>query len=332
MTALPDLSPDTIRARHAALGDVILRTPTVPLASEALRTALGGEIHAKLECLQHTGTFKARGALSSLRALMPAPNGITAVSAGNHAIAAAWAARTCGVSAKVVMQNTANPYRIAAARAFGAEVILRDPGAPSFAEAERLQRDEGRAFIHPFEGENVALGTAGVGLELVEDAPPLDAVIVACGGGGLLSGVAAAVRQLSPRTRVFGVEPDGACSMSQSLAKGVPVTLERTETIADSLAPPMALPMGFALVRAHVEKIVTVSDDDICAGQVIALQEAKLALEPAAGAVFAALLGPLRQELAGQRVGLVICGANIDASGFTSQIARGMPRAKELLS
>lgn len=322
MTDISAITLEAIRARHAALSDAILRTPTIPLASPRLAEATGATLWAKLECLQNTGTFKARGALSNIRA-SAAPGGITAVSAGNHAIAAAWAAKVTGVSAKVVMQNTANPYRVALARAYGAEVVLCDPGAPSFAEAERLRDEEGRLFIHPFEGENVALGTGGLGLELIEDAGPLDAVIVACGGGGLLSGVAAAVRQISPETKVFGVEPEGADSMSRSLAAGAPVTLQKTETIADSLAPPMALPMGFALVREYVERIVTVSDDQIRAGQVVALEEAKLALEPAAGAVFAALLGPLRDRVAGARVGLVVCGANIDADSFADQIEKG---------
>ncbi|MGB3244225.1 MAG: pyridoxal-phosphate dependent enzyme [Sulfitobacter sp.] len=311
-----------IKARAKALSDLVRRTPTVGLD---LPDARGVEVFAKLELFQHTGTFKARGALSNAMAIPKdrQPFGITAASAGNHAIAAAWAARQCGMSAKVVMQNTANPFRIALARAQAAEVILRDPGAATFAEAERLANEEGRTFLHPFDGANTVLGSAGVGLELMQDVPGLDAVIVSVGGGGLIGGIAAAVKLTNPDCDVYGVEPKGADSMSRSLAAGKPVTLDKVQTIADSLAPPMALPFGYAVCSRFVDDIVTVSDDEICAGMVVLAQDAKLAVEPAAGAVVAGLLGPLRARLQGKRVGLIICGANIDAAGFETLLARG---------
>ena len=221
------------------------------------------------------------------------------------------------------MQNTANPFRVALARTQQAEVILRDPGAATFGEAERLAAEEGRTFLHPFDGINTILGSAGVGLELMQDVPDLDAVIVSVGGGGLIGGIAAAVKLTNPKCEVFGVEPIGADSMSRSLAAGKPVTLDKVATIADSLAPPMALPFGYAVCSRFVDEIVTVSDDEICAGMVVLAQDAKLAVEPAAGAVVAGLFGPLRARLKGKRVGLVICGANIDAEEFETLLARG---------
>jgi len=257
--------------------------------------------------------------------------GITAASAGNHAIAAAWAARQCGLSAKVVMQSTANPFRVALARAESAEVIMKDGGLATFGEAERLQREEGRTFIHPFEGLNTSLGTAGIGLEFLEDIPDLEAVIVAVGGGGLISGIAAAVKAINPDCKVYGVEPAGADSMSRSIAARRPVSLNRVDTIADSLAPPMALPLGHALCSAYVDDMVTVTDDEICSGMVILQQEAKLAVEPAVGAVMAGIMLPLRNRLKGKRVGLVVCGANIDVVSYSKFLERGRANISRLI-
>jgi len=325
---------DAMQQRAEELRPSIVRTPVAPLTSALISQVLGdGIIHLKLECFQHTGTFKARGALSVAQAI-PSENkarGITAASAGNHAIAAAWAARQCGLSAKVVMQSTANPFRVALARAESAEVIMKDGGLATFGEAERLQREEGRTFIHPFEGLNTSLGTAGIGLEFLEDIPDLEAVIVAVGGGGLISGIAAAVKAINPDCKVYGVEPAGADSMSRSIAARRPVSLNRVDTIADSLAPPMALPLGHALCSAYVDDMVTVTDDEICSGMVILQQEAKLAVEPAVGAVMAGIMLPLRNRLKGKRVGLVVCGANIDVVSYSKFLERGRANISRLI-
>ncbi len=326
---------EAMQMRADALRKDILQTPVVPLSSPMVSDVLdGAHMALKLECFQHTGTFKARGALSVARSLDDDTRGrgITAASAGNHAIAAGWAAAKLGISAKVVMQNNANPFRVDLARATGAEVIMKPPGAETFAEAERLVREEGRIFIHPFEGLHTSLGTAGVGLELMAQVADLDAVVVSVGGGGLISGVAAAVKAINPACRVYGVEPQGADSMSQSLASGAPVTIDKVDTIADSLGPPMALPFGHALCAVYVDDVVTVSDDAICAGMVVLQQAAKLAVEPAAGAAMAGALGPLRSQLAGRRVGLIVCGANIDTDSYLGQLSRGQAALASLLS
>ena len=328
----PDISAITleaIRARAQELAPFVVRTPIVGVKCPALGR---GRLHLKLELFQHTGTFKARGALSNVRAIAPSDQaaGITAASAGNHAIAAAWAARQCGMSSKVVMQNTANPYRVALAREEATEVVMRDPGAPTFEEAARLASEEGRTFVHPFDGINTFLGTAGVGLEFMQDVADLDAVVVSVGGGGLISGVAAAVKLNNPACAVYGVEPIGAAGMSRSLAAGQPVTLDSLDTLADSLAPPMALTLGHAMCSKFVDEVVTLSDAQICAGMVVLAEDAKLAVEPAADAAMAGVLGPLRKRLQGKRAGVVVCGANIDAAGFAELATRGQDHVAAL--
>ncbi len=316
-----------IQKRTHQLSKVILRTPTVKTTSSMINNILdGGELYLKLECLQHSGSFKARGALSVIHSIPSNKKqaGITAASAGNHAIAAAWAARISGLSAKVVMQATANPFRIALAQTEHAEVIIKEPGQATFLEAERLSIDEGRTFVHPFEGIHTTLGTAGVGFEFIQDVPELEAIIVSVGGGGLISGVASAIKSINPDCRVYGVEPIGAATMSQSLKSGRPITLGKIDTIADSLSPPMTLPFGYAVCNSFVDDIVTVTDDQICAGMVHFQQEAKLAVEPAAGASMAALIGPLRSLIQGKKTGIVVCGANIDADNYSLHLKRGL--------
>jgi len=328
----PDL--EMMQARHRDLVDNVLRTPMVRCPSDILADALGGaEVYFKLELLQHTGSFKARGALSCVAAIPDADRarGITAVSAGNHAVAAAWAAKQAGISAKVVIISSCNPMRLALVKALGAEVVMKNTPAAAFAEAERLEAEEGRIFVHPFEGCNTTLGAAGVGLEMIEDMPDLDAVIVSIGGGGLISGVSAAIKAVAPNCAVLGVEPFGASSMYDSLKKGAPVTLDNVATLADSLGAPMALPYSFGATQRFVDDVVLVSDDMICAGLALFQQEAKLAVEPAAGAVLAAALGPYRGRLQGKKIGFVVCGANIDAATYGQLLARGKDRISALL-
>ncbi|MCJ8340343.1 MAG: pyridoxal-phosphate dependent enzyme [Pseudomonadales bacterium] len=317
---------DAIKACARQLQPFVMRTPVISTAAPVIQQLLEVEtISLKLELFQHTGTFKARGALAVAQAIPEHKRaaGITAASAGNHAIAAAWAARVLSMSAKVVMQSNANPLRVTMAKAQGAEIIMKAPGAETFAEAERLVQDEGRTFIHPFDGPYTSLGAAGVGLEFIEELPDLEAVVVSVGGGGLISGVAAAIKAINPKCKIYGVEPSGADSMSKSFAQQAPVTLDKVATIADSLGPPMSLPFSYALCQRHVDQLVTVTDDAICAAMLLLQQSAKLALEPAGATALAGALGPLRSKLAGKKIGIVICGANIDQQSYASLLARG---------
>jgi len=272
---------------------------------------------------QRTGSFKARGALVNMLMLTESERarGICAISAGNHAIAAAFAAHSAGVSAKVVMKAGAMPFRIEQCRRYGAEVELAPDVHAAFRRVHEIQEKEGRALIHPFEGLRTSAGTATLGLEFIEQAPDLDAVIVPIGGGGLASGVSTAIKLIKPACEVFGVEPFGADTMYRSFQSGKPESLDRLDTIADSLAAPYALPISFALCRASIDEIVRVSDAEMIAAMRFLLAHAKLAVEPAGAAATAALLGPLRERLAGRRVGLIVCGSNIDAATFAQLVA-----------
>jgi len=311
-----------IRDLRDALGDSIHTTPM--LWCGAIDRALdnGTTVWGKLEFLQRTGTFKARGALANLRKLSEAQvrAGVTAVSAGNHAIATAFAARVVGTSAKVVMLGSANPARVEACRTQGAELIIVDDVHEAFAVARRIEQDEGRYFVHPFEGPEVATGTGTIGLEICDQLDAFDALVVPIGGGGLMAGVANAVRQLRPTVRIIGVEPEGANSMHLSFAAGEPRSIERVTTIADSLGAPYAMPYSFALCRDNVDRLVTVNDLQLRRAMGFLFDQMKFAVEPACAASTAALLGPLRNELAGQRVVLVYCGSNIDWETYARQV------------
>lgn len=296
-------------------------TPVIRCA--AIEAEIGGEtrVFAKLEFLQRTGTFKARGALATLYGLSPErlAIGVTAVSAGNHAIATAFAAQAIGTTAKVVMIRAANPSRIEACRSYGAEVVLADDVHQAFEVAEKIQNDEGRYFVHPFEGPAVATGTGIVGLEICEQCDEFDTVIVPVGGGGLIGGIANVVKRLRPACEVIGVEPEGADTMHRSLASGKPMAIEAVRTIADSLGAPFALPYSFGLCQLHVDRLAMVDDLQLRRAMGYLFRAMKIAVEPACAASTAALLGPLRNELQGKRVMLVMCGSNIDWATFEKQ-------------
>ena len=323
----PDIQE--IRALRDRLTEETIVTPMLRCA--AIEQAAGGNtsVQAKLEFLQRTGTFKARGALATLHGLDNAQleAGVTAVSAGNHAIATAFAAHTLDTTARVVMIKSANPSRIAACRSFGADVVLAQNVHEAFAVAERIQEEEGRYFVHPFEGPAVALGTGTVGLEIVEQAGEFDTLIVPVGGGGLIGGVANAVKQLRPECEIIGVEPVGADSMHRSREAGAPQSIDKVETIADSLGAPFAMPYSFALTEQHVDRLVLVDDLQLRHTMGFLFTAMKIAVEPACAASTAALLGPLREDLLGKRVVLVMCGSNIDWDTFEKQAIFDEPTA-----
>jgi threonine dehydratase len=218
------------------------------------------------------------------------------------------------------MPRTASPARVEGCREYGAEVELVDDVHRAFARVREIEAQEGRAFIHPFEGPLTALGTATMGLEICEQARDLDAIIVPIGGGGLCAGVAAAVKQLLPRCEVYGVEPAGADSMHRSFASGKPESIDAVRTIADSLGAPHAAPYSFALCRRYVDRLVKVDDDALRSAMALLFRSAKLAVEPAGAAATAALCGPLRSTLDGKRVAVIVCGANIDALTFAKHL------------
>ena len=329
-------APPTLAAISAAstrLAPYVRQTPVWEWRDQLLASTLatGTEVILKLELFQHSGSFKARGALMNILSLGPEEikRGVTAVSAGNHAAAVSYAAHTVGTSAKVVMPKTASPARIAICHRYGAEVVLADDGAGAFAAVKDIERTEGRSFVHPFEGIRTATGTATVGLEFLRQMDDLDAVVVPVGGGGLIGGIAAAVKQLKPGCAVYGVEPRGNDVIRRSLESGRPEQAENVQTIADSLSPPFALPYSLSLIQRFVDDIVLIDDEELTEALYLVFDRLKLAVEPAGAASTAALLGPLRDRLATRRVGLIVCGANIDPPRFSQYLERGAARWRE---
>jgi threonine dehydratase len=316
---------ERIRATRERLSDLVETTPVRVWRDEVLEKRLGprAQVVLKEELFQRAGSFKPRGALAVMLDLTPEAlaRGVTAVSAGNHAMAVAYAAGVLDTTAKVVMPKTASAFRVARCRAMGAMVELVDDVHQAFARVKEIEAQEGRTFVHPFEGPLTALGTATLGLEFIEQAGPLDAVVVPIGGGGLCAGVAAAVKLKSPTTLVFGVEPEGADSMHRSFAAGSPQSIEKVTTIADSLGAPYATPYSFDLCRRYVDDLVLVSDAALRRAMKLLFASAKLAVEPAGAAATAAVMGPLAERLANRRVGIVVCGANLDAATYAAHLA-----------
>lgn len=322
-----------IKANRQRLGDFVIETPVHQWRGPEISALAGADtqVFLKLELFQYTGSFKARGAITNIMSLnsQELARGVTAVSAGNHAIATAYAASVMGSSAKVVMMKTANPFRVAQCRKYGAEVILVENIHEAFALVDQIKEQEGRAFIHPFEGDKTALGTATLGLEFCQQVKDLDAVIIPIGGGGLAAGVSSAFKMISPATKVYGVEPEGADSMHRSFAAGKPMPIEKVATIADSLGAPFAMPYTFDLCRRNLDDLVMINDDQIRAAMALLFYEMKLAAEPAGAAATAALCGPLAARLRGKRVGVIVCGSNIDIDTFAMHIRAAAEQNRE---
>ena len=306
----------------------MITTPVRLVVDEALGAVVGEStrVWLKEELFQRTGSFKPRGALSVMLDLDAAAlaKGVTGVSAGNHAISLAYSARILGTTAKVVAPVTADPFRIKLCEDFGGLVELVGTIHEAFDRADEIAVTEGRTFVHPFDGPKTTLGTASVGMEFVEQVweggESLDAVIVATGGGGLSGGVACAVKQMVPATRVYAVEPEGADSLSRSFKTGSPEAIDAVRTIADSLGAPRCEPYSFEVNRRFVDEVVLVTDGQIREAMRVLFQSAKLVSEPAGAAALAALMYPLRERLDGMTVGVVVCGANIDPETFARYI------------
>ena len=303
---------DDVRRAAQRLAGRVHRTPV--LRSTGLGERWGVRLDLKAELFQRTGSFKARGALNAVLSLPEqrrAP-GVITLSAGNAGAAVAFAARSVGVPGTVVMPSRAVPSKVAACRAYGADVVLTDGDLLEVYLA--TVAETGRVPVHPFDDPAVVAGTGTVGLEIAEDVPDAEVVLVPVGGGGLVSGVAAALAELSPGTEVIGVEPETADVMSRSLAAGEPVRLPGARSIADGLAAPMSGEVTLAHVRAHVDRVVRVADADILTALALALQRTKLLLEPSAAAPLAALMTGALDLAPGTRVVSIASGGNVDLS------------------
>jgi threonine dehydratase len=311
---------DEIYETERLVAPFVVETPVWAWREREIDALMGEEtsIFLKLELFQRTGTFKARGAVNNLLHLDEAARqrGVTAVSAGNHAIAVAYAAALLGSSARVVMPRSAPPGRVQKCKDYGGEVVLVDNVHAAFDEVHRIEREEGRTFVHPFEGKQTILGTATVGSEFSRQVAQLDVAIIPIGGGGLAAGMATAIKQIQPECRIYGVEPEGANTMWLSFQAGSPQRIDRVHTIADSLGSPTAAPYSFALCRHFLEEVVLVSDEELKESMRLLFRSLKLVCEPACAAATAAMLGPLKERTQGKRVGLIACGSNIDQESY----------------
>lgn len=297
----------TARERIAAR---VHRTPT--MSASTIGEMLGLRLYLKAELFQKTGSFKVRGVFNKLLTLPSEDSrrGLVSLSAGNHAAALAYGATAVGARATIVMPRTAVRSKIEATRAYGGEVVLTDG---SLVDAlHDLMASRRLTLIHPFDDLAIMAGQGTVGLEVLEDVPDLDAVIVPVGGGGLISGIATAVKSARPKVRVIGVEPTGADGVSRGLAAGRPVTLDRTTTIADGLAAPFAGEHTLRHIRQLVDDIVLVDDEDIVAALGLIMQRCKLAAEPSGAAALAALLSEALSLPRASVVACVVSGGNVD--------------------
>jgi threonine dehydratase len=268
----------------------------------------------KLELLQHSGSFKARGAFANLllRALPAA--GVVAASGGNHGAAVAYAAMTLGVRARIFVPTVSSPAKIARIRSYGADlVVVGDLYADALAASQAWERDTGALAVHAYDQAETLLGQGTLGLELEGQAPALDTLLVAVGGGGLIGGVAA---WYAGRVKVVGVEPETAPTLTEALKAGGPVDAPAGGIAADSLAPRRVGALMFPIARAHVARVVLVSDDAIAAAQRRLWDAARIVAEPGGAAALAALLGGAYVPVAGERVGLVLSGGNTTAVDF----------------
>jgi threonine dehydratase len=275
---------------RAAIAGKVHETPL--MHSATLSRLAGRPVHLKLENMQKTGSFKPRGALYNMMQLPEAQRrkGVVTISAGNHAQGVAWAARLLSIPAVVVMTASASRTKVEATRGYGAEVIQEGDIQQALARLERVRTERGLTYVHPFDDDRTIAGQATVGLEILSQLPEVAGVVVGVGGGGLISGVALAIKLLRPAARVVGVEPEGAAVMKLSLEQGSPAKMSKFDTIADGLAAPFAGERNFEIVRQHVDEMVLVDDAEIRNALRMLLSRCKVLAEPAGAAATAAVL------------------------------------------
>ncbi|HKY93956.1 MAG TPA: threonine ammonia-lyase [Kiloniellales bacterium] len=307
----------------------VVRTPLV--RAERLSQMTGCELHLKLESLQATGSFKDRGALVKLSSLEPEQRsrGVIAMSAGNHAQGVAYFAQKLGIPATIVMPEFAPYLKVERTRGFGARVLLTGDTLDASAVAAReIAEKEGLAFVHPYDDERIVAGQGTIGLELLEDLPALDSIVVPIGGGGIISGIALAAKALKPEIRLYGVEVDRFPSMYQAL-RGLPPTAGGT-TLADGIAVKNPGKITLPIIRDLVEAVLIVDEPAIEVAICALAEQQKLVAEGAGAAGVAAILAE-PQRFAGRKVAAILCGGNIDVRLLSAVLARGLARDGRLV-
>jgi len=323
---------EDVRAARERVRDAIYLSPCA--RSETLSRLTGTQAFLKLDNLQMTGAYKERGALNKLLTLGESERarGLIAASAGNHAQAVAYHAGRLGVQATIVMPETTPIMKVANTRGHGARVVLFGSNYDeAYSEARRLEREDGLTFVHPFDDEAIIAGQGTLGLEVLEQVAGLDAVLVPVGGGGLVSGVAVAVKALSPSVKVIGVEAAVLPCMQAAVEAGELVTLPAASTLADGIAVKRAGEITFEHVQALVDDIVTVSEEEIASSILYLLEKEKTVVEGAGAVGVAALLHDRLPKLSGRRVCSVISGGNIDVNVVARVIERGLVKDGRLI-
>lgn len=321
----------SIRAARARIGDAIHVSPCQ--LSHYLSELAGLPMYLKLENLQRTGSFKERGALNKLLTLSGEERrrGVIAASAGNHAQGVAFHATAHGIRAQIVMPLATPQIKVAATRAFGAEVILHGANYDeAYEEALRRCAEQQSTFIHPFDDAEVIAGQGTIALELLEQVPDLEAVVVPIGGGGLIAGIGCALKETNPRIRVVGVESEKLPSMLRAREAGAPVTIAPQATIADGIAVRRAGDLTLPLVQRYVDEIVTVDDEEIASAILTLLEQEKTLAEGAGAAALAAILRE-KTNLRQRRTAVLVCGGNIDVTLLAKIIERGLVKDGRLL-
>jgi threonine dehydratase len=331
-TTTTSLTLTDILAARERIGTAVYRTPCT--RSEMLSRMTEQSVFLKLENLQMTGSFKERGALNKIAMLTPeqARRGVVAASAGNHAQGVAYHATRRGIRAVIVMPLTTPLVKVTATRGFGAEVVLHGGNYDEACiEATRLCEEQGMTFIHPFDDPLVMAGQGTIGLELLEQVEDLQAVVVPIGGGGLIGGIACAVKEIKPSVRVIGVQTSRLPSMRDAVEAHHPVTLEPATTIADGIAVRRAGEVTFPVVEKYVDEIVTVDEDEIASAILTLLEREKTLAEGAGATALASLLQRRTSLPEGTRTAVLVCGGNIDVTLLSRIIERGLVQDGRLI-
>jgi threonine dehydratase len=319
-----------IEAARTRIAGVVRRSPCS--YSRALSARVGAELHLKLENLQSTGSFKERGACNKLVQLGADAGQVFCASAGNHAQGVAYHAQRLGLRATIVMPVGAPLVKLSTTRELGAEVVLHGGNYDeAFAEARRLHAERGGTFIHGFDDRDVMAGQGTVGLELLEQLPGLDAVVVPVGGGGLLGGIAVAIKERAPHVRVIGVQSAALPSMVAALAAGRPVEVESRRTLADGIGVRRVGAQCLAICQRYVDELVTVDEDSIAEAVLALLEREKTLAEGAGAAALAGLLSGALPSLAGKCVAVLVSGGNIDVNVMARVVDRGLWRQGRLV-
>jgi len=314
-----------IRDAARRIGGRVHRTPIVSTAQ--LSAMCGARLSLKCESLQKTGSFKARGALNKVLSLAEEERarGLVTVSAGNHAAAVAWAAKIAGCAAVVVMPTDAPRSKLDAVRGYGAEIVLHDDRPTLFDRLNQVREERGLTFVHPFDDPVVLAGAGTAGLEIAEDVPDVELVVVPVGGGGLLSGVASAIKQALTGARVVAVELAEGPGLAPAIAAGKPVPVRRPATIADGMTPPFVGAHALAIAREAVDEIVTVTEAEILEGMRLLMTRAKLYVEGSGAAATAALIAGRVRAAPGCRAVAIVSGGNLDVGQLAGIVARADP-------